>query len=520
MAEEMMIDGLVIDRYTITCPADKDKVPHGLGGWKHVSYTPEEWITEVFDVGHIGVLGDMDPDDEGKYRHKKEFWNGTRMIALDWDRIAYTEMDGDEEKTHEGVEPFQDINEWWRDNQAALSEDLYALGQSVNTMSKGNPKHRRLRAYILLEEPITDPKDYENFLSGMALEYPICSDDRRSPAQPIFGFKSNYRFEKNEYGEWVQSKEGSMDTHIIGTVMKPDRAAEIIQNAIDKADENRQKAAKKPLPKPPERKDPDRSKTVVQNAGLSDEAIMSIKKIGKDDSPTLETPLQMIGKDHDFAIDYIESKGSTFVRDDGTAYHFTRSGAPDGETQEAILYGVGETLRFHAFSEKSWFVENGYADKQIAIQFTDLFWEIEHPGASFREICKFIIDSYPIYDNGWRPEKVDPMTLKPISAMNYMKNKIESYLAEHDPNREFRQIEPNWDDRYVVIIEDRLILFSYYWSIANNLKEEYELCNDYDGENSDCRKAYAKINTEAAKLVGDTGGWQSRKRRPKSKYIF
>ena len=504
---DVKVNGLVIDRYTIKSPEDKNKVPKGLSGWKSVSYTPEEWIKNVFDAGHIAVLGDMNEDKDQTYRHKKELWVGTQMIALDWDRISYEEDDG---KVHEGIEPFQDLNEWWRDNQDQLSNDLYALGQSVSTMQKGNPKHRRLRAYVLLENPITDQTEYEAFLVGMSKEYPICSDDRRSPAQPIFGFSPDYSFEKDVFGEWGRKDSGTIKTHILGTVMLGDRMQEIIQ-----------------LGMPEEKPEPEMPEPVIQKPEGVQVDVPPLPEPEPVKKPTenLHNPLREIGSDPEFARGYLESKGSTFVRDDGRAYHFTKNGGKNGEVHEAILYD-SDRVGFYSFSENSWFVTAGYAEKQVTVPFSDLFWDIEYPGMEFREVCKKIIDQYPQYDTGWRPVQGNPKDMFPIRAIDYMHEAVEGYINRKDPGRPFKQIEPGWDDRYIVFLpfdgEIRQILFSNYWAYMEGLLEQYKIITgDYDTNNPDHRRAFAEINNAMLPLTGETGGWKARKpRKRKSKYTL
>ena len=499
------VSGLVIDRYKIGSPEDKSKVPNKLSGWKAVEYTPKEWIENVFDAGHIAVLGEMGEDVDGQYKHKKELWGGSQMVALDWDRIAYEEDDG---KVHEGAEPFQDLNSYWRDHQDQLSKDLYALGQSVSTMRKGNPKHRRLRAFILLEEPITELEDYASFLVGLSKEYPLSSGDRRSPAQPIFGFCPDYNFEQDVYGEWVQT-DGEIKTHIIGTVMPNDRKYELIELGTP------EKKVNQGVPEPVKPKQSDAPENVPP---------LPVNTVQRN-TETLNNPLAELGQSLEFAQDYLESKGSTFVRDDGRAYHFTKSGGKDGEVHEAILYD-GNRLGFYSFSENSWFVANGYAEKQVTISFSDLFWNIEYPGMEFREVCKQIVDQYPNFDTGWRPKQGNPQDMLPIRAIDFMQEPIESYLKRKDPDRPFRQIEPGWDDRYIVYIpidnEVKPVLFSNYWAYMEGLLEQYEIITgDYDTNNQDHRRAFAEINNAMVSLTGETGGWEARKpRRRKSKYTM
>ena len=506
---EVKVNGLVIDRYKIGSPEDKGKVPSKLSGWKAVEYTPKEWIENVFDSGHIAVLGEMGEDADGKYKHKKELWSGTQMVALDWDKIAYEEDDG---KVHEGADPFQDLNDWWIGNRDQLSSDLYALGQSVSTMRKGKPIHRRLRAFVLLEDPIMDLVEYEAFLVGMSKEYEICSDDRRSPAQPIFGFCPDYTFEKNEYGEWIQVP-GDIKTHILGTVMPTDRIRELIESGM-----------------PEERVEPEMPKPVVKNPEPEEVHVevppLPIKESPQRQTEHLNNPLFELGSSLEFARSYLESKGSTFVRDDGKAYCFTKAGGKDGDMQESLLYG-GDRIGFYSFSEKSWFVESGYAEKQVTISFSDLWWEIEYPDLEFRQLCKEIADRYPQFDTGWRPTQGNPKDMFPIRAIDFMHDAIEGYINRKDPNRPFKQIEPGWDDRYIVFLPYdgviRQILFSNYWAYMEGLLDQYNIITgDYDTNNPEHRRAFAEINNAILPLTGETGGWKARKtrRKRKSKYTL
>ena len=210
-------------------------------------------------------------------------------------------------------------------------------------------------------------------------------------------------------------------------------------------------------------------------------------------------------------------------RDDGRAYHFTKSGGKDGEVHEAILYD-GNRLGFYSFSENSWFVTSGYAEKQVTISFSDLFWNIEYPGLEFREVCKQIVDQYPHFDTGWRPKQGNPQDMLPIRAIDFMQDEIEFYLKSKDPDRPFKQIEPGWDNRYIVYIpinnKVTPVLFSNYWAYMEGLLEQYEIITgDYDTNNPDHRRAFAEINNAIVSLTGETGGWESRKpKRRKNKY--
>ena len=190
------------------------KAAQSLTDWKPESLTPEEWIRQL-DAGKTIVTGEMVKDADGKYHHRKHLWKGTLFICTDADVIRGVDYDKHGIDEHpEGLEPFIDEG-YLIERYPSLEREAFAIGHSISSLSSAKPPpHVRARISFLTERQIK-PSEYEPFLLGVSIMYPIISASRH-PAQPVFGNASKRRMVKD--GELIFENE-PFTTKILGNVL-------------------------------------------------------------------------------------------------------------------------------------------------------------------------------------------------------------------------------------------------------------------------------------------------------------
>ena len=128
------------------------------------------------------------PKPDGTYTHAKEHWKSTNFVCADADNIRGVEtLDDGTEKNPDGVEAWTEPDGLSK-RFPELKSEVYAVGQSVSSMSSDKPpQHRRYRLIFLFDNPITSEEHYHQILLSLATEFPIIPAVERSPAQPVFG---------------------------------------------------------------------------------------------------------------------------------------------------------------------------------------------------------------------------------------------------------------------------------------------------------------------------------------------
>ena len=171
--------GIFISTHNVCCAASKAHAIKNLSNWKSESLTAEDWI------GKLGAGQTISPSafaiaPGGTYTHKEEFWKSTHFICADADNIK-------SDKNPDGVEMWTEksgLSKRFPD----LKSRVYAVGQSVSSMSEDKPPaHRRYRLVFLFDKPIESKPHYHQILHSLANEFPIIPKDKRVPSQPVFG---------------------------------------------------------------------------------------------------------------------------------------------------------------------------------------------------------------------------------------------------------------------------------------------------------------------------------------------
>ena len=187
--EGLHLPGLYLDHKL----SDPEKKPDDkLYGWKFAERPPEAWVTAL-TKGFTIVPGMFVKDDEGKYRHKEEFWKHTRIICADADNIIGEKGELPE---HNAIEPWTEEN-GLLERYPTLKDRAFAITQSVSSMvekqwtTKGEhftaAPCRRHRVVFVFEEDISDGEQYRKVLLALAEEFPIIAPVERQPGQPVFG---------------------------------------------------------------------------------------------------------------------------------------------------------------------------------------------------------------------------------------------------------------------------------------------------------------------------------------------
>ena len=179
--------GIYIENHTVQDAASKEAASKSLKNWRGVACSAEDWVKKL-EQGQTIQPSAFSPQSDGTFTHKKEFWNSTHFIACDADNIKGIEfLDNGEDKNPNGVEAWTE-EKGLSKRFPTLTEVVYAVGQSVSSMSNDKPPHhRRYRLIFLFDEPITSEKHYHQILLTLANEFPIIPAVERSPAQPVFG---------------------------------------------------------------------------------------------------------------------------------------------------------------------------------------------------------------------------------------------------------------------------------------------------------------------------------------------
>ena len=207
----------------LTHPKQKRQASNQLTAWRYAEHTPLEWIG-LLDRGRTIATGQFVAADDGKYYHRKGLWKGTRFICCDGDVIRGVDYDKHGIDEHpEGVEPFTDPQRLI-ELYPALEDEAFALGHSLSSLWAGKPPpHVRARISFLTEIQIT-LENYNDFLIGLSIIYPIISASRQ-PAQPVFGNASRRREFKDSV---VVELDAPFRSRIYGNVLSAVRVQEII----------------------------------------------------------------------------------------------------------------------------------------------------------------------------------------------------------------------------------------------------------------------------------------------------
>ena len=169
---EQVYPGLIITKHQVKDSESKAKAVNTLTGWQHAELTAPDWI-HALERGHTIQPSFFDPLPDKTYTHKIDQWRGTFFVCADGDNFS------------------DDLPHWT--DQCGLSkrfpdleDDVYAVGQSVSSMTGATP-HMRYRLVFLFDKPIDKKEHYHHVLLRLARSYPIIPKDERSPAQPVFG---------------------------------------------------------------------------------------------------------------------------------------------------------------------------------------------------------------------------------------------------------------------------------------------------------------------------------------------
>ena len=184
---EQGISGLIISKHCTVDAASKVKASKSLAGWQSVEMTPEQWIREL-ESGSTIQPSLFDPLPNGDFTHDLDCWKSTHFICADGDnfRGVNTKKDGTEANP-KGIPYWTEIKDLG-DNFPTLREKIYAVGQSVSSMSDDKqPHHRRYRLIFLFDKPIESEEHYSQVILELAKDFPILPSVDRYPAQPVFG---------------------------------------------------------------------------------------------------------------------------------------------------------------------------------------------------------------------------------------------------------------------------------------------------------------------------------------------
>ena len=498
-----LLNGIYIDRYKLDHPKDK---PTKLSGWKFRSLTADEWLRNYVDAGFVVAIADINkcPDrsrpNRPYYSHKKDLWISSTFIGLDGDNFEYTEDDG---KIVSGVKPHNGTVLEWKDQNRNLINEIYALGESLSTLLKGDPPHRRFRIWIYLEEPIDNEEDYKSFLRGFSAEYPFVVPDKRSPLQPVFGSCANKRTLRD--GE-IEEKRLRATTEIFGNVISKERMQSFIEKGQVESVKEKEESK-------------DREEKQIMEAQEKDKDSIIMKKIQDTnftDTYEEEDQVKMLGRSFQDAKSFLEEYGSTYAGEINGGYRFHRNGKDDGYGE--VLFQVADgTLIFYAHSGNSHFVESGYCDAKEAILFSTLYRRAKYPGKSRFQFCEIIAREFPHLDNGWKSKFIFE-DLNPISAINYSLEVAKKYITEVEGEEALDLMKPRiiaegYDNRVACKIGDRWTYFKEYWAFKEDVEEDLEILKPsvYDHRNRDHRRIYANLNNLAARHTGNTGTWNKKK---------
>ena len=185
--DEQSISGLIISTHCTVDAASKDRASESLAGWKKIDLSPCDWI-KALENGHTIQPSDFAPLPDGSYSHKTQYWKSTRFVFADGDNFRGVEtFDDGTEKNPDGIPAWTKIEEL-SDRFPELKSTVYAVGQSVSSMSDDKPPaHRRYRLVFLFDKPIESVEHYQQILLRLAKEFPVIPAVERSPAQPVFG---------------------------------------------------------------------------------------------------------------------------------------------------------------------------------------------------------------------------------------------------------------------------------------------------------------------------------------------
>ena len=208
---------------SLTHPKQKGQASNQLTAWQYAKHTPTDWVG-LLDQGLTIATGHFVAADDGEYHHRKGLWKGTRLICCDGDVIRGVDYDKHGIDEHpEGIEPFTDPQRLI-ELYPALEDEAFALGHSLSSLWAGKPPpHVRARISFLTEIEIT-LENYNDFLIGLSIIYPIISASRQ-PAQPVFGNASRRREFKDSV---VVELDAPFRSRIYGNVLSAIRVQEII----------------------------------------------------------------------------------------------------------------------------------------------------------------------------------------------------------------------------------------------------------------------------------------------------
>lgn len=508
----MKLPGIYINRRKINNPRLKLEASKELYGWRYDSLELDSWLSDHIDQGHVVIIGNMNKcPDQKRYRHKKDLWTGTHVIAVDADEISYQE-DGST-ILKEGVPPFQGPIDSWIKKNPEICSKIYAIGESVTSMIKGYPPHRRFRLWFFCDEKIESEEAYNFLLKGLSSTFPIIPDAKRQPAQPVYGSCALYRIMtiKTEFSPGGVYEPGHpVSTIRLGNSLDKDQ----IKHYIELGEKMNDQEKRDRMPKKKER---NKNGLVNRNRNGNGSTLDPIPE---------DNAVNRLGRNFEIARDFMEGRGSTFSNSTTERHEFNRSGKRDGGG-EVLMIGDDGSLVFYAHSENSQSVLDGYCSVGEGIPFHQLYCDIEYEGYSFLQCMSSIIKEYPHLDTGWRPERKPFEELKPFTAINYDLDLVKAYITNHEDEemleiRKPRVVEPGFDDRIIVFWEDRWTLFSDYFAYVEDCEQENELLEDYDRDNPDHKDAYILLNNLAAQYTGNTGGWgqnQRNNRRSRTFYV-
>ena len=195
--------GIVIRDHCIRDAESKAKASEPKG-WQSVELTAQGWIKEL-ELGHVIQPSFFNPvtDKDGKvinplrYTHKEIYWCETYLVCLDADNIQgvdFYDEDIPKQNIKAGDDKHPDGVPYWTELKhlstlyPTLKDEVYAVVQSVSSMSESKPPlHRRYRFILRFDKPITCALHFRQILSTFAERYPIIDPTERAPSQPVFG---------------------------------------------------------------------------------------------------------------------------------------------------------------------------------------------------------------------------------------------------------------------------------------------------------------------------------------------
>ena len=178
---------LFIPNHCVKDKRSKVEAGRGLTGWHYGYFTAREIITKL-ERGQTINPGRFKKNADGEYSHTVANWQGTHFICCDADNIVGIEKDlNGKEANPDGVPRWSEPDGLSK-QFPNLKDRVFAVGQSVSSMSADKPPlHRRYRLIFAFDAEIQSREDYDYILSKLAAEFPIIPAKKRSPAQPVFG---------------------------------------------------------------------------------------------------------------------------------------------------------------------------------------------------------------------------------------------------------------------------------------------------------------------------------------------